>query len=75
MESVCSALSPGTCWLKVPWPIAGLLSVTASDYHFSTTPELCSAALGLAGRGAQSPEPALFCMSSSIFYIKGTSGL
>lgn len=44
VESVCSALPPGTCWLKVPWPTAGFLSVAASDYHF-TTISICAVQL------------------------------
>lgn len=75
MESVCSVPLPGTCWVKVPSSTAELLlSVAASGYHFSMAPELCSAALGLAGHSAQVPETSLFCISSSIFLSKGLQG-
>lgn len=55
VESVCAAPLPETCWLKALRPTAGLLSVAASDFHFSLAPEICTVALGLAGHGAQTP--------------------
>lgn len=67
-------LPPRTCWLKVPWPKTGLLSVAVPNSHSSSAPELCSAALGLAGHGVQAPEPPLSHVGASIFILKGLKG-
>lgn len=68
---VCSVPVPGTCWLKVPWPTAGLLSVAASDFRSSLAPELCSAAVGLAGHGTQALNPSCSASVLAFLYQRG----